>query len=73
MNVALLVCTIIGSTITLVVAMASFAWWVYRRGVAAGLERAGRVGDQARIDTLERELAQTQAELTAIQPKRRRA
>jgi len=73
MNVALLVFTIIGSTIALVVAETTLAWWVYRRGVAAGLERAGRAGDQARIETLERKLAQTQAELTAIQPKRRRA
>ena len=72
MDNALLAFTIVGSLVPLLAAMTTLMWWVYGRGVAAGIDRAGRASDLARIDALERELAQTRAELAEFQSKRRR-
>jgi hypothetical protein len=65
MNAAELVCTILGTVVTVVVALAILVWWAYKPGIAAGKERAE---DQAKIEGLERRLA----ELEVMQPKRRR-
>jgi hypothetical protein len=43
---------------------------VYKRGQAAGAERAE---DKPKIEALERLLAETRTELAALQPRRRRA
>ena len=69
MNTAESVCTIFGTVVTVPVALASLVWWAYKRGIAAGKERAA---DKAKIESLERLLAETRAELAAVQPKRRR-
>jgi hypothetical protein len=68
MNAAELLCTILGTVVTVLVALASLVWWAYKRGIAAGKERAE---DKAKIEGLERQLAETRAELAAMQPKRR--
>jgi len=76
MSVTLVVFTAVGTSVALLCALASLLWWAYKRGQADGAEKAGRdaarAEDQAKIEALERQLAETRAELSAIQPKRRR-
>ena len=69
MNAAESVCIILGTVVTVLVALSSLVWWAYKRGIAAGKERAE---DKAKIESLEWLLAETRAELAAMQPKRRR-
>jgi hypothetical protein len=77
MDVTLVVFTVVGTSVAVLCALAGLVWWAYKRGQAAGAEKAGRdaarAEDQAKIDALERQLAETRAELAAIQPRRRRA
>jgi hypothetical protein len=46
-------------------------WWLYKRGQAAGAERAGRdaarAEDKAKVEDLERQLTETRADLTDTQ------
>jgi hypothetical protein len=79
MSVSMLVFTILGSCVAALCALAGGARWAYNRGYTAGKREAGldaaKARDRAKIDTLERQLAETQAqlaELAAVQAKRRR-
>jgi hypothetical protein len=76
MSIAEAVFAILGTVVTALTAEATLLWWVYKRGEAAGAEKAGRdaaqAAGQARIEQLARELAETRAELTALQSKRRK-
>jgi uncharacterized iron-regulated membrane protein len=69
MSVAEAVFAILGTAVTMLSALGALLWWVYKRGQAAGAERAE---DKAKINALERMLDDTRAELSALQPKRRR-
>ena len=80
MSIAQAVAAILSATVPLLVALASLMWWAYRRGEAAGEERAERKAgersqaeDKAKIEALGQLLAETRAELASLQPKRRRA
>lgn len=64
MNTAGVIFTIIGTSIAGLSAIAGLMWWAYKRGQAAGKQRAE---DKAKIEALERQVA----ELTA-QPSKRR-
>lgn len=69
MSFAEAVFVILGTAVTMLSALGALLWWVYQRGQAAGAERAE---DKAKIEALERLLAETRAELSELQPKRRR-
>jgi hypothetical protein len=71
MTVALLIFTIIGSSVALIVAVSGLAWWAYRRGVADGVRQAELAGDRTRVENFVRALAQTRAELAVLQPRPR--
>ena len=75
-SIAEAVFAILGTVVTALTGEATLMWWVYRRGEAAGAEKAGRdaaqAEGQARIEQLARELAETRAGLAALQSKRRR-
>jgi outer membrane murein-binding lipoprotein Lpp len=77
MNMTEMVFTIIGAVVTALTALAGLASWIYRRGQAAGKEKAeraaARAGDMAKIESLERQLAETRAQIATIgmQAKRR--
>jgi hypothetical protein len=77
MSIAEAVFAILGTVVTALTAEATLLWWVYKRGEAAGAEKARRdaaqAESQARIERLACELAETRAELAALQAKRRRA
>lgn len=64
MSTAGVIFTIIGASIAGLSAVAGLVWWAYKRGQAAGTQRAE---DRAKIEALERQVA----ELTAQPPKRR--
>jgi hypothetical protein len=74
------VTALIGATVPSLVALASLLWWTYKRGEAAGEDRAKRRADEraqvegkAKIEALERLLTETRTELASLQPRRRRA
>jgi hypothetical protein len=77
MSVAEAIFAIFGTVVTALTAEATLLWWAYKRGEAAGAEKAGQdaaqAESQARIEQLARELTETRAELAALQSKRRRA
>lgn len=77
MNAVEAVFAILGTAVTVLGAQASLIWWAYKRGQAAGEEKAGRDAaravDKAKIEAIERMLAETRAELAAMRPKRRQA
>jgi hypothetical protein len=71
---------VLGAIVPLLAAMASLLWWAYRRGEAAGEDRAKRQADErtqaeskAKIEALEQLLTQTRTELASLQPRRRRS
>jgi hypothetical protein len=76
MNATEMVFTVIGAGVTTLAALTSLAWWIYKRGQAAGEERAGRAAaraeDKAQIAALERQLAETRAQVAAISPQTKR-
>jgi len=79
MGTAEAVVAILSTSVTALGGMGSLLWWTYRRGQASGAEKARREADQraqaqadAKIQALERLVAEMRAELTSIQPKRRR-
>jgi hypothetical protein len=83
MSVVMVVFAILGTTVTVLVALAGLVWWAYKRGQAAGADKAGRdaarAEDVAKIEALQRQLtetrtdlADTQAALAALQSKRER-
>lgn len=63
---------VLGLAATVLTSEATFAWWAYRLGFAAGKKAAERAAaeaeGQARIDDLERQLAETRKQLAALQP-----
>jgi hypothetical protein len=61
---------IIGTVVALAGSVAGLVWWAYRRGQAAATQRAD---DKARIEALERQLAETRTELAALRSRRGRA
>lgn len=80
MSVAQGLAAVLSATVPLLVALASLLWWAYRRGEAAGEERAKRQADEltqaeskAKLEALERLLAETRTELASWQPRRRRS
>ena len=80
MSMAQEIAAVLSATVPLIVALASLLWWAYRRGEAAGEEKATRRVDErtqaeskAKIEILERLLTETRAELATLQPKRRRS
>jgi len=70
MSVAEAVVAILGTAVTTLSALGALLWWVYKRGRAAGAERAE---DKAKIEALERLLTDTRAEISARQGKRKRS
>jgi hypothetical protein len=79
MSIAQAVAAILGATVPLLVALASLLWWAYRRGEASGAEKAKRAADEraqaeadAKIQALERLIAETRCELASLQMKRKR-
>lgn len=71
MSIAEAIFAIFGTIVTALTAKATLLWWAYKRGEAAGAEKAGRdaaqAESQARIEQLARELAETHAELATLQ------
>jgi hypothetical protein len=61
---------IIGTVVAVVGSVAGLVWWAYRGGQAAATQRAE---DKARIEALERRLAETRKELAALQSRRGRS
>jgi len=79
MSIAEAIAAILSAIVPLLVALASLMWWAYRRGEAAGEEKAERragersqAEDKAKIEALERQLGKILTELASIQPRRRR-
>jgi type VI protein secretion system component VasK len=69
----------LSASATVLGCLGSLLWWTYRRGQASGVEKAKREADQraqaqadAKIQALERLVAEMRAELASMQPKRRR-
>lgn len=63
--------TLVGTAVATMSAWACLMWWIYRRGVAAGTEKAARETTErsqatAKIEALERQLAETRAELASL-------
>lgn len=69
MSTAQAIAAALGAIVPLLAALASLLWWAYRRGEAAGMEKAE---GKAKIEALERLLTETRAELASLQPRRRR-
>ena len=67
MTMAEEIAVIVSAIVPLIVALTSLLWWAYRRGEAAGMEKA--VG-KAKIEALERLLTEMRAELASLQPRR---
>jgi hypothetical protein len=71
MNTAVTVLAILGSIATVSTGAAGLVWWGYKLGWTSGKKAAERAAaqaeGQARIETLERQLAETRQELAAIQ------
>lgn len=61
---------VIGTVFTVAGSVAGLVWWAYRRGQAAGAQRAE---DTARIEALERQLIETRRELAALESRRGRS
>lgn len=79
MSIAVAVAAILSATVPLLVALASLMWWAYKRGEAAGEQKAERragervqAEDKAKIHAIEQLLAETRAELASMHPRRRR-
>jgi len=64
MDVTSMIFVVIGSSVGLIVAIATLVWWAYRRGVEAGIERADRAGDRARIAALEGQISVLRRQLS---------
>jgi hypothetical protein len=68
---------ILGSIVTVLTPAAGLGCWVYRRGWASGYKAAERAALQAhamaRIEALERQLAEAREQPTAIQQSRLRS
>jgi hypothetical protein len=80
MGIAEMVFAILSASATALGSVGGLLWWVYRRGQASGADRARREAGQrtqaeadARIQALEKLIAETRVELASLQPKRRRA
>lgn len=69
MGIAEEIAVIVSAIVSLIVALASLLWWIYRRGEAAGAERAA---GKAKVEALERLLTETRVELASLQQRRRR-
>jgi hypothetical protein len=67
MSMAEGIAVIVSAIVPLIVALTSLLWWAYRRGEAAGMEKAA---GKAKIEALERLLTETRAELASLQPRR---
>ena len=79
MGVAEAVFAILSASATVLGGLGGLLWWAYRRGQASGSAKARNEADQralaqadAKIQALESRVAEVQAELAAMQPKRRR-
>ena len=79
MGTAEAIVAILSASATVLACMGSLLWWTYRRGQTSGAEKAKHEADQraqaqadAKIQALERLVAETRAELASMQPKRRR-
>ena len=66
MNVVMMVLAILGTTVTVLAATASLVWWAYKRGHTAG---QASIENRAKIEALERLMAETRRDLAAIQSK----
>jgi type VI protein secretion system component VasK len=80
MTIAEAVAAILSGVMPALVGATGLLWWTYRRGEEAGEGKARRAADEraqaedrARIHALEQQLAETQAQLAALQTKRRRS
>jgi hypothetical protein len=78
MGIAEAIFAILSAAATVLCAMGSLLWWAYRRGQAWGAEKARHEADQraqaradAKIQALERLVAEMHGELTAMQSRRR--
>ena len=78
MGIAEAISAILGTSATVLCAMGSLLWWAYRRGQASGAERVRHQADQraqaqadAKIQALERLVAEMHGELAAMQSRRR--
>lgn len=79
MGIPQAVLAVLSASATVLGGLGSLLWWAYRRGQVSGAEKAGHEADQraqaeaaAKIQALERLVAEMQAELASMQPKRRR-
>lgn len=68
-SVVEMVFTVLATVVASLTALATLGWWIYRRGQAAGTEKAESI---AKIAALERALGETRAQLTALQAARQR-
>lgn len=76
MNAAQTVTAMVAAAVPLLVALAGMCWWCFKRGQASGAEMArseagarAQAEDKAKIQALERSLAQIQVKLEAMRPK----
>jgi hypothetical protein len=71
MSAAETVLAVIGSVGTVLTPVAGLGWWIYKRAWASGYRAAERdaimAEDKARVESLERQLAETREQLAAIQ------
>lgn len=79
MGTAEAIVAILSASATALGCMGSLLWWTYRRGQASGAEKAKHEAGQraqaqadAKIQELERLVAEMRAELASMQPRRRR-
>ena len=79
MGAAQVISVVLSASATVLGALGSLLWWTYRRGQAAGAEKARHEADQlaqakadAKIQALEQRVTEMQAELSSKQAKRRR-
>jgi hypothetical protein len=63
-SVVMVVFAILGTTVTVLAALASLVWWAYKRGHTAGEASSG---NKAKVEGLERQLAETRRDLAALQ------
>jgi hypothetical protein len=62
---------VLGEVVTVLTPVAGMNWWAFKLGQASGRKQVERAAaqaeDKARIESLERQLSETQKQLDAIQ------
>lgn len=65
MSIVVAIFAILGSAATALGGLAGLLWWTYKRGMEEGKRQAGQAEDKAKIEALERQVAELASMLPA--------